>query len=777
MRIIAGLIFLVGIELHGANVSGYVADAETGETIIGVNVIVEGTDRGASTDVNGFFIIRSLSPGRTTIRYSHIAYEESRETVDIATKDIFLGTIKLNPTTLQGEAIEVIANRGNIIKKDMDIASFQVDPIVLREVPQLGKDVFELIKYSPSVTISDPISPLYHVRGSDAGENLIQLDGITIYNPQHFLGSKAIFNPYAIKNIELLVGGFDAEYGGRNSSILYITSREGHKEDVRGEFKLSTTGLEGAVEFPVKVGGTAMVSGRVITSLTNRILLGMPNVIVDFNGSYQITVGRTKMRYSVFYARDYVDYDFARLTLYFSDPVFENYSTGFLTNSQNRALGVRSRSILAPNLILESQLYYSGFEVNNKNFFKFSTRDTVQNVDVVLNYETRIINKISDITAKANLTYFAFFNQTIKLGFEQNIYRFFNETGAISSQSISTGQRSHLQSFYFQDKIELGPLLLKVGLRNSRFSPEGKWRQEPRASLAFSMSNTTIKAAWGNYYQYIKSMNTQDFELSQFLEYYYPLQRIEPLMSTHSILGIEGKLSDRIEYSVTGYYKELKTLYRFDYNSTVESLFAYQAALDRGKGEAYGLEFLVRGEMGRFSGWTGYSYSRSTRSYPSIQNGKIFLYNGDQTHNLKMILLYKVTRDITASTAVQFTSGFPRTWETGMVSHYSYDPVTNSVGVYPEYITPAKNNVRYPARVILDMGWKKKLRSGFGYRLAEYIGSDEAYYFMAIKNLLFLRRNPYIYIYFPNYGYYGLDFEYFPMVSIGYSIRFKVRSN
>jgi len=772
--IIAGLAFLTAAALHAANVSGYVADAETGETIIGVNIIVEGTTMGATTDINGFFVIRRLPPGETTLRFTHIAYEDHRRTIRLDTDDLYLETITLTPTILQAEAIEVTAHRGEIIQKDMDIASFEISPKVLIEVPQFGKDVFRLIKYSPSVTISDPISPQYYVRGGDPGENLVQLDGMTIYNPQHSMSAQAIFNPYAIKNIEMLVGGFDAQYGGRNSSILYITSREGHKDKVQGEFKPSISGITGAVEFPVRFGGTAMLSGRVLTDLVSRIVMGMPNLMADFNGAYQTTVRRTRLRLSAFYARDLIDYDFIRFGIYFSEPYLRNYHVGFLTNTANTALGIQTRSILTPNLVFESHLYYSGFRVDNKNFLKFHMEDTTDaaNIDIILNYETRVTNEVSDFTAKAVLSYFTILNQTLQLGFELNNLTFFNEAGLLSMPSLSAEVRSDLRSFYLQDKIEAGPLLLKFGLRNSRLSLETEWRTEPRASLALNIRGMTLKAAWGRYHQYVTAMNTQDVELSQYLDYYYPLLEKEPLASTHHILGIEGRITDRLEYSVTAYYKDLTTLYRLDYLNAIGSIYDYTAALEKGQGEAYGVEFLLRGELGRLSGWIGYSCSRSTRSYPSIQGGEPFLYDGDQTHSLKAVLLYNLTPDITASTTFQFTSGYPRTWETGQIMHYSYDPVSNTFGLFPTYITPVKNNVRFPPRILWDIGWKKKLREGFGYRLAEYLGSDEAYFTLSIQNLLFLRRNPYMYFYLPDFGYYALGIEYYPSVRAGYSIKF-----
>ncbi len=773
-NLLAGLVLLAASVLQGATVSGYVADAETGETIIGVNIMVEGTTRGTTTDIRGFFVITQMPPGTVTLRFSHIAYQDLHLAVVLDTDNLFLETVTMTPGIVEGEAIEVTAYRGEIIQQDMDISSFEISPRVLKEVPQFGKDVFRMIKYSPSVTISDPLSPLYYVRGSDPGENLVQLDGMTIYNPQHVLSMQAIFNPYAIKNIEMLVGGFDAQYGGRNASILYITSREGHQDSVQGEFKPSTSGIEGAVEFPVRFGGTAMISGRIMTSQSIRILMGMPNLMADFNGAYQTTIGRTRLRFSGFYARDFMDYDWSRFGHYFAQEFLRDYRFGYLTNTANTAVGIQTRSVVTPDLVLESHVYYSGFTVNNTNFLEFNFQDTTYegNVDVRLNYETRVINEISDLTTKASLSYFTVLGQTLQLGFEQNALTFYNDAGMYSLPSFSAERKSTLQAYYLQDKIEIGSLLVKVGLRNSRSSTKNDWNSEPRASLALKFGRNTLKAAWGYYYQHLTTMNTQDAEISQYLDYYYPLWNTKPLLSIHHILGIEGQITDLLDYSVTAYYKALENLYRLDYLTTIASLFSFDAILEEGYGEAYGLEFLLRGEAGRLSGWIGYSWSRSIRSYPSIQNGEPYLYDGDQTHNLKSVLLYNLTQDITASTTFQVTSGFPKTWETGLVSFYNYDPVDNTYGLFPAYITPVKNNVRFPPRISWEIGWKKRLRGGFGYQLAEYLGTNEAYLTMSIQNLLFLRRNPYMYTYFPGYGYYGFGMEFLPSVSFGYSIKF-----
>lgn len=759
-------------QLLGSNISGYVADKSSGETIIGVNVLVVGTGLGAVTDATGFFKISGLSSETYTLRFTHIAYEPFEKPVELQGVDQFIGTVSLEPTIIEMDAVEVTASGSNLIKKDTDIASFEVNPIVLREVPQLGRDVFRLVTYSPSVTISDPFSPLYSVRGSDPGENLIQLDGMTIYNPQHTLSAAAVFNPYAIKNVELLVGGFDASHGGRNSSILYLTSREGHKNKVQGEFQPSISGIVGAIEFPVKYGGTAMVSGRVNSSLVTRVLMGMPNLMADFNGAYQLQWGRSRLRLSTFYAQDAVDYDLANFGIYFKEGPYRSFNSGFLTKTKNMANGVQYRSILTPSLIFNCHAYYSQSNVANRTFVKMDWIEEEYGTHIMLKYDTRVESSIGDLTLKGKLTYFTFLNQSLEFGVEQNHYRFFNSAGIGYGSSSENESNINLTAFYFQDKLELGNFIFKAGVRSVLLGTGQDLRLEPRASIVLRAGNTVIKAATGQYNQYLTALNTQDFEMSQFLDYYYPITDIDPISARHYVLGMEGKILPTIDYTITAYYKGLDRLYRFDYINTLESVMNYSALLEPGTGESYGLEMTLSGSYGRLSGWGSYTLSRSTRSFPSIQNGADYLVDSDQTHSLKALLIYGLTRDITASMTLKISSGSPHTWETTSVFHYSYDPSDNSLGFYPLPITPAKNNVRYPQRINLDIGWKKRLRSGFGHRLAEYMGTDQAYFTVAIQNLMFLHRNPVFYMKIPEYGNYGFGYQLFPVVSAGYSIKF-----
>ncbi|MCF7824069.1 MAG: TonB-dependent receptor [Candidatus Marinimicrobia bacterium] len=771
MRIALILFTLLPAALLATDLSGFVHDAQTGESIIGVNVFITESGKGAASDLKGFFVLRNIGTDPVMVTFSHIAYSDTSLIIEAGRQNYFLESVRLHPHSIDTRAVEVLGQGPGIIQ-DMDISSLQVDPIILTEIPQLRKDVFNLVRFSPSVTTSDPMSPQYYVRGSDPGENLVQLDGMTIYNPQHFMGSSAVFNPYSIKNIEMLVGGFDAEYGGRNASIMNISTREGHETEIHGEFRPSISGISGAVEFPMGMGGTAMLSGRLYTDLMLRVMMGSPNLLTDYNAAYQVLIGKTRLRFSGFFARDYMDYAIDNLLLFFPEDLFDTFEEGFVTNTTNMAFGVKSNTVLFPTLILEGQLYHSASTVDNLTRFNYAISDSLGNLLAALDYKTHIENTITENTGKAGLNWYAFWNQTIKLGAEVNDLYFENEVGRFDADPDPHESGTQFQALFLQDKINLGPLQIKLGMRTSRSLAQGDWNMEPRASFNLNIpGGHQFKAAYGKYFQYLTTMDSKGDEFVQFLDYYQSLEDRKPLNSIHYILGLNGPLFGELNYELSAYYKDLQQLYRATYSNTLTA-GERSALIEGGTGTAYGLEVLLKGEVGRLSGWVGYNYSKGYRQYPSILDGQKSLFDADQPHNLKAILLFKLTPDIVASSTLQITSGFPRTWETGMRLHATYDPLTNSIGSFATYLTPERNNVRFPARLIWDIGWKKKLRSGFGFYLAEYLGGVDAYMTMTIKNLLFLHRNPIYYFYIPDYGYYGMSTEFVPSVSIGYSLQF-----
>ncbi|MBO8130816.1 MAG: TonB-dependent receptor [Candidatus Marinimicrobia bacterium] len=775
MRILKILILITIIFsqiLYSYNISGYIVDKNSGETIQGVNIFIKNSNMGTVSDLNGFFLISGIKEGKYIVTFSHIAYEKCEIDINIINSSIFLGKIELKPRVIQGEEIVVTARKEALISKETDISTYQIDPAILQELPQVNRDIFKMLRLSPSVTIADPISPQLYVRGSDPGENLVLLDEITIYNPKHFLSYEAIFNPYAIKDISFMVGGFDVEFGGRNSSILKITTRDGHKEKFMGEFSPSTNGVSGAIEFPLSHNTTAMISGRFTSDLITRFLMGSPNVLADYNLSILRKGEKSRFKFSSFYARDFMKWNIKHLLVYFPDEEenFNNFDESFKTSTTNFATGFQYSYLLSSGLILNLKTYYSSCFSENYSLLAVKTgEEEDEDLNVFVNMESKFNNKVSDITLKPSITVFTVFNQIIKAGLEAKFYNFFNKYLYFAGSYLSKKQTYNINSIYLQDKISTSFLSFVMGYRlttieNKNFIPERRF------SLILDLNPFNIKFSSGEYKQFLTTLNTTNEEFVQFLDYYVPIKNRKPIASYQNVLELEYEISKLSKISISAYYKNMNRLYRIiykDVNNPFNDLY-----FENGKGKSYGIEFLYSINSKNIISWISYTYSRSFRQFPSINNGKEYIFDADQPHSLKLAAMLMPTESITYSLTMQISSGFPKTFTKHFYWYFSYDPVLNDFTLVPSYLTPEKNNIRFPPRVKLDVGVKKKLRKGFGYKLAKFLRAKGAVLNFSIKNLLFLYRNPYYYIYIPDYGYYAIGIEYFPSISAGYIIKF-----
>ena len=760
-------------------ISGYVIDKKTGETIIGVNVIVRGTNRGAATDLNGYFRITGLPPGKYTLDVSHIAYQLNSIEVTIQNKGLVLDDIPLQPKAIELEEIVVTGQKSEVADVEMEISHREMTPKAIRSIPASRGDVFRAVKYLPGIEGVDPISPLYSVRGGEPGSNLILLDGITIYNPYHFVSASGLFNLYAIKNVEMLVGGFGAEYGGRNSSVLYITTREGNDKKLHGEIKPTITNTNVVFDFPVGKNATMMISGRSYYDLISRFFFYSPSYFYDMNISFNWKLNRqNRLSLRYFFSRDFMDFKtntyFAYLKTTFDTDVFEDYDFKINNKWNNQAATAILKTIISPQVYLKTQLAGSFFSSSNLFLLDFEYFDEEDNETVKLFYSTNIKNKISDLSAKSTLSVKLSNSNSFTLGGEYNQYFFSNDILINRLSEGKTTRQPKLMAGFIEDKINLHPLTFRAGMRFSKFSFTDKWYREPRINAVVQLPyNINLKAAWGEYYQYIMSINSQEYELSQFLEYYYPLKSRQPCASTHYILGFEKAISGNSQLSIDFYYKDISRVYTFDYNISSYEAYRFSDKLKQGTGESYGVELLWKGTWNKFSGWVSYGLSRSTRSYPHLMQGKTFLFDYDRTHSFKAMINHQIHPALSYSGTLRITSGVPKTMEVSTKSYFYYDPLTGDYAFYPTDYTVSKNNVRFPIYIRLDLGLQKRIRKGFAADLAEFLGAKESYVNVAFGNLLFLfHRNVWFYFPVDEGKLYGLGTNYFPEFSAGYTIKF-----
>ena len=772
------LLYCTPVFAQTFTLSGYITDASTGETLIGANVQITGTYQGAATDGNGLFRITGVKPGKHVLKISYMGYTTKEIAVNVETKSLFLKSIGLQPSVVDMQEIEVTAQQSEIADVSIESSHLELKPRIIEKITTSREDVFRAIKYLPGIQGIDPFSPLFSARGSDPGENLVLLDGVTIYNPYHFITGSGLFNLYAIKNIELLVGGFGAEYGGRNSSVLYITTREGNNKTLHGELETTTSHSRFIVDFPLNKNATMMISGRSYYDLVSRFLFSSPSYFFDGNMAVNWKISpRNRLLVRYFGARDKFDYSFARFSSYFSTTfetdLFDDYDLIMNNTWTNQAVTAIWKSVITPQIYFQTQVSGSFFNSSNNTTLDLEYTDEEDDLNIKVYYSTFIKNKIQDISTKSTLNVKLNEYNTLNTGFEFSNYSFENGF-KINYIDLGTSKRQPtIKAAFVENKFQLGLLSVRPGVRYSKYKFSEKWYTEPRINgVLYLPYDLKIKAAWGKYLQYIVSINSQEYEISQFLENYYPLKNTKPSASTHYILGFEKPITPSSHLSVDFYYKDLTHLYTYDPTLSVYETQQFSDNLKQGTGKAYGVEILWKGTWRRFSGWLSYGISRSTRSFPHIMNGKSWPYDYDRTHSLKAVCTQQIHPDVGISGTLQIMSGVPRTLERSSYTYYYYDPQTGELATQNTYLADVKNNIRLPFYLRLDLGLQKRIRKGFAAELAEFLGADESFLNVRFGNILFLRRNVWMYVPMEEQKFYAIGSNYFPEFGVGYTIKF-----
>ncbi len=760
-------------------VSGYVTDSKTGETLIGVTVVLKSTQQGITTDGNGYFRMSSIKPGEYTLQFSYVGYKKVEKTVRVINKSILLNETALEQEVIELKDVIITAARPDTVgDKEIETSQIKLSSHTILNIPSANGDIFKAVKYLPGIEATDLNSPLYTARGGDPSGNLVLLDGVAIYNPYHFASSDGIFNIQSIKNIDLLVGGFGSEFGGRNSSILYITTKDGNRNSLHGEFEPTTTNSKVFAEFPVGKRGSMMVAGRYFYDIPSYFINSCKSYFYDFNISYTDRLNeRNRITIKLFNSKDDMTFLPDRLLAYidnsFNMDIYNDTHMKLNNSWSNKAATAILKTVISPSVFLKTQVYGSFHSADNFSSMDLTIKPDSTSQEVKLYYNTNFRSKINDLCAKSVLNIKSDSINTIKIGAEFNSY-YFSNGAQINDIDKGDNTRSPLLfAGFIEDKIKLGNVIIRPGIRASLYSYNSNWQYEPRVNLGANLPfDIKFKAAWGIYYQNIISMNTQEYEINQFLDYYYPLKNHKPTKSIHYILGFEKPVFKNSSLSLDMYYIDMPVTYTFNLNQSELEARTFSDKLQQGTGKSYGIEVMFKANFEKFSGWISYSISKSSRSYPYIMNGKSFLFDFDRKHSFKAIVNYKIAPRLTYNFSLIALSGLPKTIETTLQSYYYYDPTTGSIGSYPFGISPTKNNARLPAVIELDMGIIKKIRNGFGAELVDFLRADESYFTLTISNLLFLRRN--VIWYFPTGGnkYIPIGFNYFPTVTAGYIIKF-----
>ena len=307
------LAILFPAQAQRLSLSGVVTDARTGETLAGASILWKGNvDRGVTANANGLFSIPGLVEGNGILYVSFVGYNTFSKEMTLSVMNNQFIEVELQASHVELEEVSVVElGRDMIGDRTVEVSRHHLTPKAIQSIPTARNDVFKAMRYLPGIEVTEPLSPLVSVRGSDPGENMIMLDGVTIYNPYHFMSSSGIFNMQTVKGVEVLAGGFGAEYGGRNASVINLSTKDGDQSGLHGEVHPTTAETKFFLEFPVGNKTTMMTAGRINYDLLGNMMLYSNNYFYDANFSVTHRFSaKNRLTFKYFGSRDHTRIDF-----------------------------------------------------------------------------------------------------------------------------------------------------------------------------------------------------------------------------------------------------------------------------------------------------------------------------------------------------------------------------------------------------------------------------------------------------------------------------------
>ncbi|MCK4813684.1 MAG: TonB-dependent receptor [Candidatus Marinimicrobia bacterium] len=740
-------IIIVGILLIGqllaapGTVSGFISNIEDGEPIHYANVFLENTSLGAVSNTDGYYIILDVPEGTYTLVVSMIGHKVEKRLINVASSARVKLHFDLIPVDIEMEEVIVTAERAKF-KQDIKISSITLTQAQLRTVPVLVEaDLFRALQMLPSVTTGGDFSSALYVRGGSPDQNLILLDGITVYNPYHFGGIFSTFNTDAIKEAEFIAGGFPAEYGGRMSSVLDIKNREGNSEEFHGSGNISLLSTKLLFEGPIP-HGSFMISGRrtyfdaiwegvrqgINLFAQYPITVSFPYYFYDFQAKVNVDINdKHRTTLSGFYGNDVLWFKEEYLEGEPGKPGYDLEYYGLDWTWGNNTTSLKHRWLIRPDLIAKFFVARSHFHFNVDLLLKNEYYDEDDSVDVINNMSIGIYDYITDWSEGLDMTWLLNKKHTMKFGaFHKNID--FSLGADLNELSLlDSANQSREWGFYFQEKYRPSPLfIIQPGIRITRYENKSKWYPDYRIKAKYLVTDKlAFTLAGGTVYQFLQTANFEN-EMIRFIDLWFPTQHDqEPSMATHYNVGIEY-WHDNIQFTLEGYYKDYDHLVTMDEDIGGTSLMSFIDA----EGYSYGIEFLAKKTTGNLTGWIGYSFASTMKR--ESEAGGWYPPKYDRTHNLNVVAQYDIDKRWYFSSSLVWSTGNPYSQIYGNF-HYT-DPLSGWIQrmeIYGE-----RNGERYPPYFRWDVG--------INYR-SKLFKQKATYYFHIIN--VTNHRNVFFYLY------------------------------
>jgi len=710
-----------------------------------------------------------VPPGEYQFLVSYIGYELEELTINLVAGQNSRQDIRLKALAIVTETVTVTAERLKF-DKSVEVSSLSISLREINVAPGfIEADVFRTLQSLPGVLSLNDFSSALYVRGSTPDQNLIMLDGISVYNPYHLGGVFSTFNTDAIKAAEFSAGGFAAEHGGRMGSILNIINREGNTEEISGNANISLISSKLLLEGPLPknrwLRGSWMLAGRrtYFDTVTDAFLyfvkkraqetdpyyresdyIGFPYHFYDLEGKLNLDIGENhRLTYSTFYGDDI--FHFESDEEYDSRSWDDNQKQYYLSRSTglfdwrwgNKMNALTWRWVASPELIIRTFAAQSRFRFrinfdSDNHDYEYTQYDTSYWRST---YNLDIFDLVHDYTVKSDITWIPNKKHSVKGGFEQKFLHFnlgmifklgntVNDEFTVRADTLLWMNNYPTESaIYIQDQWEPHPLLsVKPGLRLSHSSVSQKIYPEPRFGIKYRLTeNIAVKGTFGKFMQYLSIANPPDENL-RFIDIWLAIPKeYKPSSATHSILGIEYLSPKDLLLRTEIYYKDFKHLLTLKPGDIFEEsegrvrLDPFNEFLDT-DAFAYGAEFLLKKTKGRMQGWLGYTYAITKRS---TAEENWYFPNYDRTHTINLVANYQFSPKLHISSSISYSSGNPYTPILGQMQNLTEDYYSiNYFGWYSGYrlIEGDKNSARYPNYFRADVSFTNRKETSFGAR-------------------------------------------------------------
>ena len=731
-------------------ISGYVREYESNEDLIGAAVVVKELGVGAVTNVYGFYSI-TLPEGSYTLVLSFVGYKSKTQPIEL-NKNIKLN-FSLEQSSEMLQEVIVIGEREdqNITRVQMSVEKLNVETI--KRIPQLlgEADVIKSLQLRPGVSSVGEGASGFNVRGGNIDQNLILLDESPVYNSSHLFGFFSVFNPDALKDVQLYKGGIPARYGGRLSSVMDVRQREGNSNKFSGRggigLLFSRLTLEGPI---VKNKVSWLFSAR--RSYADLFL----QLTEDFKGNqayfYDIN---TKINYTI------NDRNRLFLSGYFGRDIF-SFSEQFKTHWGNVTGSLRWNFLVNDKLFMNTTIVYSDYGYalgvpTGAQAFEWDSKIITTQLKIDFTHYLSPKNKLS---YGGDLQHFKFFPGTAKgigdetifteisvqkeQAFQPSVY-FANEQKITKKFTAEYGLR---YTMYFNvgslnvNQYKYGVPTVKEDIVGQlHYGKNELVKQydglEPRIGLNYKFNKRqSVKASYQRTRQYMHLVSNTTaatpIDIWKPAGYY-----VKPATADQVALGYFRNFKENMfEFSVEVYYKDMRNL--LDYRDGAELLLNdnLETELLQGNGNSYGLELMLEKVKGRLTGWIAYTLSKTEMQVEGFQvgdyygaanginNGDPYPSNWDKTHDIAVVALYEISKKWNLSATFVFVTGRPATYPNG---RYYWD------GKYiPDF--RARNQDRIPNSHRLDLSATytpfrdgKKWKHSFSFGVYNLYGRNNPY--------------------------------------------------